>query len=73
MPDFNAIEWAQFSVNCPGCNSPAITTLMHAQRNPKMTCSTCGATINLDSSEAKVRQSEAAEAARQRALKDADH
>ena len=71
MPDNYAIEWTQFSVNCPKCKSLARPTLQQAQRSPKTTCSTCGATIDLDTPEAKQRQSEAAMEAMKRAVKDA--
>jgi rRNA maturation endonuclease Nob1 len=71
MPDFFAIEWQQFSVNCPGCKSLVTQTLGHAQRNPKTICGNCGATVDLETPEAKDRQSEAAIAAMERAVKDA--
>jgi uncharacterized Zn finger protein len=72
MPDFHAIEWAQFSVNCPRCGSLERPTLMRVKQNPTMTCNTCGTTIDLNTSEAKERQSEAAKAAMKRAFEDAD-
>jgi transposase-like protein len=71
MPDFIAIELQQFSVNCPGCKSLVTRTLGHAKRNPKTVCGNCRATVDLETPEAKARQSEAAIAAMERAAKDA--
>jgi transposase-like protein len=72
MPDSIAIEWEQFSLNCPGCNSLVTRTLGYSQHHPKTICGSCGATVDLDTPEAKESKSKAALAAMKRTMKDAD-
>ena len=72
MPDDFAIEWAQFDVYCPNCETLHRPRIGDAKRDPEMLCGACGATIRLDTPELLKRQTEAATAAFERAMKDAD-
>ncbi|MHB8814963.1 MAG: hypothetical protein ACYDAE_17060 [Steroidobacteraceae bacterium] len=72
MPDTIAIEWAQFDAECSQCHFMERPTLQYAKQHQTKRCSSCGATIDLHTPEAKERQSEAAKAAFKRAFDEAN-
>ena len=69
--DSSAIEWTQFQIHCTTCGTLNTPTLLEAKHMKTKACVTCGAMIDLNSPEAKVRQSEAAATAMKRAINEA--
>jgi len=72
MSDTIAIEWAEFEVECPQCHFLERSTLQYVKRHQNKRCSSCGATIDLHTPEAKEAQREAAKAAFKRAFDEAN-